>query len=72
MMKKVCRVGGKDVGGGGAGRCMCVRAGSSEVRDGGWLKQEMLLLPLTGPAWALCPRRHWAGTNYACLNICHA
>lgn len=55
-MKEVCRVRGKDVGGGaGVGGCICVRAGSSEVRDGGWLKQEMLLLPLTGPAWASCP-----------------
>lgn len=34
------------------GGAICVRAGSNEVRDGGWLELEMLLLPLTGPAWA--------------------
>lgn len=64
-MKDVCRMRGRGVGG-----CICVRAGANEVSDGGWVEQETLLPPLTAPAWASCPLRHRAGTNYACLNIC--
>lgn len=37
----------------------------------GRLEQEMLLLPLMAAAWASCPLRHRAGTNYACLSVCH-
>lgn len=65
MMKDVCRMRGRGVGG-----CICVRAGANEASDGGWVEQETLLPPLTAPAWASCPLRHRAGTNYACLNIC--
>lgn len=64
VMKEVCR--GRQGGGG----CICVRAGANEVRDGAGSSRRRCYCHSQHPPG---PRalRHGAGTNYACLNVCH-